>query len=161
MKKLNVVSIHTDGSASIKASNGGWAFVAKYRGERFERYGFADEVTNNQMELMAVIRALEFIQLSPQPLRFYVDSQYVVNAVNVWMSKWKREGWRGVFGEPVKNIDLMQRLDELLDEHREHRAVTFAWVEGHAGNKYNEIADRLAGDARKQRLTNWLPKESH
>lgn len=155
MKKKNVISVHTDGSASRKAGDGGWAFVAKCQGDIAELYGFALGVTNNQMELMGVIRALEYIDPGSGPIRVFSDSQYVLNTIHVFMPKWKKDGWKNVFGEPPKNLELIQQLDKLIEEHRRKDALTFCWVRGHDGNRWNERADVLAGEARKQRITNW------
>lgn len=152
----NAVSVHPDGSASRKAANGGWAFVIHFKGERYERWGHADKATNNQMELMAVIRALEFIKPARNPIRLYVDSRYVVDAINGGIAKWKVERWKNIFGEPIKNIKLMKRLDRLIDEHRSLCGLTVAWIRGHNNNRWNDRADKLAKKARIERATNWL-----
>ena len=104
-----------------------------------ELYGGASDTTNNRMELTAVIRGLEALK-RPCAVRIVTDSQYVKQGITQWINRWRRNGWRTADKRPVKNRDLWERLDALLDGHQ----VEWTWVKGHAGHAGNERADRLA-----------------
>jgi ribonuclease HI len=135
-----VVDIYTDGACSGNPGPGGWGAVLRYGPHERELYGGeAATTTNNRMELTAPIRALETLT-RPSVVRIYTDSAYVKDGVTSWMPRWKTNGWRTGRKEPVKNIDLWQRLDEALKPHQ----VEWHWVKGHAGHPDNERADRLA-----------------
>ena len=142
------VTIYTDGSARGNPGNGGFGAILSYTnraGETFTRElsGGYRLTTNNRMELMAVIVALETLN-RPCEVEVHSDSQYVVNAFNQhWIEGWIRRGWKTANKKPVKNIDLWQRLLAAKEPH----TVTFLWVKGHAGHPENERCDELATTA--------------
>jgi ribonuclease HI len=133
------VVIHTDGACSGNPGPGGWGAVLRYKGEEKELWGGEAATTNNRMELMAVIRALEALK-RPSRVRVYTDSQYVQKGISEWVRKWKRNGWKTSDKKPVKNEDLWKELDELAARHD----IEWHWVKGHAGHVENERADALA-----------------
>ena len=136
MKK---VTIYTDGACSGNPGPGGWAAVLQYGDQTRELSGGEAQTTNNRMELLAAISALELLK-EPCEVALYTDSQYLCNAINKgWLKGWKAKGWKRKEGE-LKNPDLWQRLDALLATH----AVTFFWVKGHADNAFNNRCDALA-----------------
>ena len=133
------VTIYTDGACSGNPGPGGWGVILRYNGQEKELSGGERETTNNRMELLGVISALRALK-EPCQVELYTDSQYIVNAMNKgWLKGWKARGWRRKEG-PLKNPDLWQALDALLEKH----AVTFHWVKGHAENPYNNRCDALA-----------------
>ncbi|GAA0652300.1 ribonuclease HI [Kutzneria viridogrisea] len=137
---MAVVEIYTDGACSPNPGPGGWGAVLRYGGHEREMYGGeAGQTTNNRMELMAPIQALETLT-RPSVVRIYTDSTYVRNGITQWMAKWKRNGWQTSGRQPVKNADLWQRLEQAGSRHE----VEWLWVKGHAGHPENERADRLA-----------------
>jgi ribonuclease HI len=136
----NVVEIYTDGACSGNPGPGGWGAVVTYGGHEMELHGGeAAPTTNNRMELMAAIQALESLS-RPSVVRLHTDSSYVRNGITSWLSSWKRNGWRTASKQAVKNEDLWRRLDEAASRHEVH----WLWVKGHAGNPGNERADALA-----------------
>lgn len=144
MKK---VSLFTDGACSGNPGPGGWAFVLRHdkSGAELEKSGGESDSTNNQMELMAVIRGLEKLT-EPCEVYLYSDSIYVLKGMQEWMPKWKLQGWRRRTGskmEPVKNVDLWKRLDELKKTHD----IKYHHVKGHSGHLENERCDQLAVEA--------------
>jgi ribonuclease HI len=137
---LEVVDIYTDGACSGNPGPGGWGAVLLYRGREKELSGGeAGRTTNNRMELMAAIRALESLS-RPVRVNLYTDSTYVRNGISKWLPGWQRNGWKTTAKQPVKNADLWQRLDAAMRPHD----VEWHWVKGHAGNAGNERADALA-----------------
>ncbi|MEU5694463.1 ribonuclease HI [Actinosynnema sp. NPDC020468] len=135
-----VVEIYTDGACSGNPGPGGWGAVLRYgRHERELHGGEPDTTTNNRMELMAPIRALETLT-RPSVVRIYTDSSYVKDGITSWVPKWRANGWQTAAKKPVKNVDLWQRLTEATAPH----TVTWHWVKGHAGHPDNERADQLA-----------------
>jgi len=108
-------------------------------GEERELFGGEPQTTNNRMELIAVIRALELLN-GPRQIEVYTDSQYVQKGISEWLHDWKRRGWRTADKKPVKNVDLWRELDRLASLHR----IAWHWVKGHAGHRENERADALA-----------------
>ena len=135
-----VVEIYTDGACSGNPGPGGWGAVLTYDGRERELYGGeAAGTTNNRMELMAAIQALESLT-RPSVVRLHTDSSYVRNGITSWLNSWKRNGWRTASKQPVKNSDLWRRLDTAAARHDVH----WLWVKGHAGNPGNERADALA-----------------
>ncbi len=138
------VLLYTDGGCSGNPGPGGWAFILKHpaSGKKLERSGSERETTNNRMELTAVIRGLEALKRSSR-VEVFTDSVYVGKGFSEWMPKWKANGWRrrekGRLAE-VKNVDLWQKLDELLAKHK----VTFTHVRGHSGHSENDRCDELA-----------------
>lgn len=133
------VTIYTDGACSGNPGPGGWGALLQYGDAEKELYGGERETTNNRMEMLAVIRALESLK-EPCQVMLYTDSQYVMKGVTEWMAGWKRKGWKTASKQPVKNVDLWQELDAALKRHH----VTWEWVRGHAGDPGNERADALA-----------------
>ena len=137
------VTIHTDGACLGNPGPGGYGAVLDYQGARRELSGGFRLTTNNRMELLAVITALETLK-EPCRATVYSDSQYVVDAIEKgWARRWKANGWKRNKKEHAINPDLWERLLNLTDKH----AVTFRWVRGHAGNVENERCDRLAVEA--------------
>jgi ribonuclease HI len=136
------VEIFTDGACSGNPGPGGWGSVLLYRGHRRELSGGERETTNNRMELMAVIRALETLK-RPCQVTIHTDSVYVMKGVTEWLEQWKRRGWRTASRKPVKNIELWQRLEAAMHRHE----VRWRWVKGHSGVTENERADLLARQA--------------
>ena len=134
-----IVDIFTDGACSGNPGPGGWGAIMRWRGTERELCGGEPATTNNRMELMAAIQALETLK-RPVHARLHTDSQYLRDGITQWMARWKKNGWRTADKKPVKNIDLWQRLDEALAHHN----VEFIWVRGHAGHPENERADELA-----------------
>src|SRR5205807_46836 len=135
----DVVEIYSDGACRGNAGAGGWGALLRARGAEKELYGGEADTTNNRMELMAVIRALEALK-RPSHVRLYTDSLYVQKGISVWIHDWRRRGWRTADKKPVKNVDLWQRLGDLAEQH----VVEWHWVRGHAGHPENERADALA-----------------
>ena len=133
------VEIFTDGACSGNPGPGGWAALLRYNGTERELSGGESQTTNNRMELMAAIRALETLT-RPVKVRVYTDSQYVRDGITSWLQRWKVRGWKTADKKPVKNADLWQRLDALRALH----AVEWRWVKGHSGDLGNERADALA-----------------
>ena len=134
-----IVDIYTDGACSGNPGPGGWGVLLRYDGHEKELYGGEPLTTNNRMELMAAIMALETLK-RPVKARLHTDSQYLRNGITEWVANWKRKGWRTADKKPVKNVDLWQRLDAALAHHTVH----WHWVRGHAGHDLNERADELA-----------------
>lgn len=136
---MKEVIIYTDGACSGNPGPGGWGAILDYKGCKREISGGEGNTTNNRMELVAVISALEALK-EPCRVELFTDSQYIVNAINKkWLASWKTKNWRRKGGE-LKNTDLWQELDKLLDMHE----VSFNWVKGHSDNNYNNRCDELA-----------------
>jgi len=134
------VDIYTDGACSGNPGNGGWGAVLIYGEHQKQISGGEHNTTNNQMELLACIKALEMLK-EPCEVDLYSDSAYVVNTfLEGWLEEWKQMGWRTKGKKDVKNIDLWKRLDTLCEVHN----VTWHKVKGHADNEYNNICDHLA-----------------
>ncbi len=134
------VYIYTDGSCSGNPGPGGWAAILRYGATEKEISGGEPETTNNRMELIAVISALELLK-EPCRVRLYSDSRYVCDSVSKgWARSWKAKGWKRADKSPAKNSELWDRLLALLDVHE----VEFFWVRGHAENEYNNRCDKLA-----------------
>ncbi len=133
------VSIWTDGACSGNPGPGGWGAILRYGARERELKGGEALTTNNRMELMAAIEALEALN-RPCAVSLHTDSQYLRGGVTGGLDGWKRNGWRTADGKPVKNEDLWRRLDAAAKPHR----IEWLWVRGHAGNKFNERADLLA-----------------
>ncbi|WP_373505899.1 ribonuclease HI [Aestuariivirga sp.] len=135
----NKVIVHTDGACSGNPGPGGWGVILDYNGTRKELFGGEAETTNNRMELMGAIMALESLK-RPCPVEMHVDSNYVKDGITKWIHGWKKNGWKTADKKPVKNVELWQRLDLALKQHQ----VSWHWVKGHAGHDENERADELA-----------------
>ncbi|MFI5841473.1 ribonuclease HI [Catenuloplanes sp. NPDC051500] len=137
---MTEVEIFTDGACRGNPGPGGWGALLRYgKHERELRGGEAGETTNNRMELMAPISALETLT-RPSVVHIHTDSTYVRNGITTWIKGWKRNGWLTKDRKPVKNADLWQRLDAACTRH----TIEWHWVKGHAGHVENERADRLA-----------------
>lgn len=134
------VTVYTDGACLGNPGPGGWGAVLTYGEHERELYGGEPATTNNRMELMAAIQALEALNRRSR-VDIYTDSSYVRNGILSWVAKWKSNGWRTSAKQPVKNEDLWRRLDEATTRHD----VEWHWVKGHAGIEGNERADELAG----------------
>lgn len=134
-----IVDVYTDGACKGNPGRGGWGALLRFRGHEKELYGGEAQTTNNRMELLAVIKALETLS-RPCKARVHTDSQYVQKGISEWIHNWKRRGWRTADKKPVKNVDLWQQLDALAGLHQ----VEWVWVRGHAGHEENERADLLA-----------------
>jgi ribonuclease HI len=134
-----VVEIYSDGACRGNPGPGGWGVLLRYNGREKELWGGEAATTNNRMELMAAIRALEALK-RPSRVKLHTDSLYVMKGISAWIKDWKRRGWRTADKKPVKNEDLWRRLDELAAKHD----VEWHWVRGHAGHPENERADELA-----------------
>jgi len=139
MSDDKTVDIFTDGACSGNPGPGGWGAILRYAGVEKELCGGEPATTNNRMELMAAIQALEALK-RPMTVRLYTDSEYVKNGITQWIKGWKARGWTTADRKPVKNVDLWQRLDEAAQRHD----IQFHWVRGHAGHPENERADALA-----------------
>lgn len=133
------VEIFTDGACSGNPGPGGWGAILRWRGHEKELSGAEPETTNNRMELMAAIRALESLK-RPMDVALTTDSQYVRKGITEWLPMWHKRGWKTASKKPVKNADLWQRLEAAAREHR----VSWHWIKGHSGHAENERADRLA-----------------
>jgi ribonuclease HI len=129
------VEIFTDGACSGNPGPGGWGAILRFKGVEKELSGGEKPTTNNRMEMMAAIRALEELK-RPCAVDLYTDSQYLQQGVNEWLAGWKRKGWP----DRIKNQDLWKELDRLIALHD----VTFHWIKGHAGHPENERCDALA-----------------
>lgn len=134
-----MVDIYTDGACKGNPGPGGWGALLRFRGREKELCGGEAQTTNNRMELLAVIKALEALN-RPSGARVHTDSQYVQKGISEWIHNWKRRGWRTADKKPVKNVDLWQQLDALAQQHQ----LEWVWVKGHAGHAENERADQLA-----------------
>ena len=135
----DTVEIYADGACKGNPGPGGWGALLTANGKVKEMFGGEHKTTNNRMELMAVISALETLK-RPCSVTLYTDSQYVQKGISEWIHAWKRRGWKTADRKPVKNEDLWRRLDAAAHTHR----IDWRWVKGHAGNAGNERADELA-----------------
>lgn len=133
------VHAFTDGACSGNPGPGGWGVVLRYGEHEKELFGGEKQTTNNRMELMAAISALETLT-RPSEVIVTTDSTYVLKGITEWVPGWKSRGWKTASKQPVKNVDLWQRLDDAVRRHE----VRWEWVKGHAGHPENERADELA-----------------
>jgi ribonuclease HI len=134
--------IFTDGACRGNPGPGGWGVLLRHNGHEKTLYGAEPMTTNNRMELMAAIRALESLK-RPCRVRLVTDSQYVQKGIQQWLAGWKQRGWKTADRKPVKNVDLWQRLDSAANGHD----IRWHWVRGHSGHPENELADALANRA--------------
>ena len=146
---MNEVEIYTDGACKGNPGPGGWGVLLKGGGTEKELFGGELGTTNNRMELLAVIRALEALK-RPCQVTLYLDSQYVLKGITEWLPGWKAKGWRTAAKQPVKNVDLWQALDALVSQGG-HK-IDWRWVRGHTGDAGNERADTLANHGVDQAL---------
>jgi ribonuclease HI len=138
---VNPVVIYTDGACKGNPGPGGWGAWLKSGATEKELYGGELDTTNNRMELLAVIEALKALK-RPCAVTLNVDSQYVLKGMTEWLAGWKAKGWRTATKQPVKNVELWQALDELVN--RSGHTIEWRWVRGHNGDPGNERADALA-----------------
>jgi ribonuclease HI len=136
------VDIYTDGACRGNPGPGGWGAILRYGEHEKELYGAEAATTNNRMELMAAIRALEALT-RPCEVTLTTDSEYLRRGVTEWLPQWKRRGWKTADKQPVKNQDLWERLETAAAVHR----VRWEWIRGHSGHAENERADQLANRA--------------
>lgn len=142
------VEVFTDGACRGNPGPGGWGALLRYQGKERTLKGAETQTTNNRMELMAAISALEALK-RPCRVDLTTDSVYVRSGITEWLPNWKRRGWRTADKKPVKNQDLWQRLEAAMQPHE----VRWHWVKGHSGHVENELADRLANEAIDELLT--------
>lgn len=133
--------MYTDGACKGNPGPGGWGAWLRWNAHERKLCGGEANTTNNRMELMAAISALESLRESCK-VELHTDSTYVMKGITEWMPGWKRKHWRTADGKPVKNMDLWQRLDTVRLRHE----VEWRWVKGHAGHEGNEMADQLANE---------------
>ena len=148
MNQSGELKIYTDGGCSGNPGPGGWAYVIISGEEEIiaKEMGSQKETTNNRMELTAVIEALRAIKNKKTPtnnITVYTDSQYVQKGISEWIQNWKRNSWRTKDKKPVKNRELWIELDSLASEFH----ITWEWVKGHDGNRFNELCDRMTQEA--------------
>ena len=136
------IEIFTDGACKGNPGPGGWGALLRQNGTEKTLRGSEAHTTNNRMELTAAIEALAVLT-RPCEVELYTDSQYLRLGMMTWLSQWKKKGWRNASKQPVKNMDLWQRLDALATEHQ----ISWHWVKGHSGHPENERADALANQA--------------
>lgn len=144
MTAYPIVKIYTDGGCKPNPGVGGWAAVLQYGDHRKELSGGASHTTNNQMELIGAISALESLT-RPCHVELYTDSQYLKNGITTWIKTWKKNNWQTSAKSPVKNQELWMRLDAMVQQHQ----VTWHWVRGHADDELNNLVDSLATKARR------------
>jgi len=136
---MKQVIMYTDGACRGNPGPGGWGALITYEGSTKEVFGGQLDVTNNQMELSAAIEGLAALK-EPCNVDLFTDSKYVMDGITQWIHNWKKNNWRTAAKKDVKNKELWQRLDELINFH----LVQWHWVKGHSGDKGNEMADLLA-----------------
>jgi ribonuclease HI len=134
-----VVEIFTDGACSGNPGPGGWGAILRYGGVDKELNGGEPATTNNRMEMMAAIMAIEAVK-RPCEIHLHTDSEYLRQGITTWIHSWKARGWKTADKKPVKNVDLWQRLERAIETHDVH----WHWVKGHSGHVENERADELA-----------------
>lgn len=139
MSGSKIVEIYTDGACKGNPGIGGWGALLRYAGQEREIFGGEKLTTNNRMELLAAIRALESLK-RPCKVHLHTDSQYVQKGISEWIESWKMRNWRTSAKKPVKNDDLWKLLDHLTQQHE----IEWCWVRGHSGHPENERADELA-----------------
>lgn len=136
--ELPLVTIYTDGACDPNPGPGGWAALLRYGKQSKELSGFEEQTTNNRMELVAAVEALQALK-RPCRVELYTDSEYLRRGIIEWLPSWKKRGWQRKEGQ-LANADLWKRLDAAMQPHQ----IRWHWVRGHAGNRYNERVDELA-----------------
>lgn len=142
MTTTKKIDIYTDGACSGNPGPGGWGSVLLWGDHRRELSGGERDTTNNRMEMLAVIRAMEALK-RPSSVNLYTDSVYVMKGITEWLPNWKKRNWRTASRQPVKNAELWQELEAALQPHQ----VKWHWVKGHSGVPENDRADELARQA--------------
>lgn len=140
---MDKVEIFTDGACRGNPGPGGWGALLRCRGQEKELSGAESQTTNNRMELFAAIAALEALTRNDRAIDLTTDSQYLRQGITEWLANWKRRGWKTASKQPVKNQDLWQRLDRIVQQHD----IRWHWVKGHSGHTENERVDQLANEA--------------
>lgn len=135
----DIVDIYTDGACSGNPGPGGWGVLMIYKDREKELCGGEQETTNNRMELMAAIQALEALKRDAH-VRIHTDSNYVKDGITKWIHGWKKNGWKNAAKQPVKNAELWRRLEAAISTHQ----VSWHWVKGHSNHPENDRADALA-----------------
>ncbi len=148
------VEIFTDGACSGNPGPGGWGAILRYGEREKELSGYCEQTTNNRMELLAAICALEALKREARA-ELTTDSSYVKDGITKWIHNWKRNGWRKSNKKPVENRDLWERLDKAVAAHD----ITWHWIRGHTGHAENERADLLATTAVKQGIAGKVPSD--
>ena len=138
------IKIYTDGACKGNPGDGGWGALIIYPDNEKEIFGYEENTTNNRMELLAAIKALEAV-IGKTDVTIYTDSMYLQQGITSWINKWKLNNWKNANKKPVKNKDLWIKLDKLCEKNN----VSWKWVRGHSTNKYNNLADELATQAIK------------
>lgn len=151
---MDEILIFTDGACSGNPGPGGWGALLRAGGYEKRLSGWSSRTTNNRMELLAAIRALEALK-RPSSVVITTDSQYLRQGITEWIYLWERRGWKTAAGKPVKNSDLWKALQMLCKVHK----IGWKWIKGHNGHAENEIADRLATDAIKSGLAGLLKED--
>ena len=136
---MKSIEIYTDGACRGNPGIGGWGTIIQFQNNSKELFGGRAETTNNQMEMQAVIEGLKALK-EPCKIILYTDSKYVMDGITSWIHGWKKNNWKTSNKKPVKNMELWQELDQLVNQHE----ITWKWVKGHAGIPGNERADELA-----------------
>ena len=134
------ITIYTDGACSGNPGPGGWGAILMWNDHEKELSGGESDTTNNRMEMMAVIKALEALKKDNTEVTIYTDSKYVLQGATEWLEGWKARGWKSANKKPVKNKDLWELIDSQIQRH----SVKFIWVKGHSGDEFNERVDKLA-----------------
>ena len=137
-----MIEVFTDGSCLGNPGNGGWAFLVNNKGVISSRSGYKLDSTNNQMELIAAIKAIEYL-INHKEINIYTDSNYVKNGITLWITNWKKNNWKTASKSPVKNKDLWERLNELNCSKK----IEWKWIKAHETNKLNNEVDLLARQA--------------
>ncbi len=153
-KEECIVQIFTDGACSGNPGPGGWGALLKYGNTKKKLQGFSPQTTNNRMEMLAAIRALEALK-RPCKVILTTDSIYLKNGITNWIRNWKKRNWKNAKGKPVKNMDLWKRLDKLASIHN----IEWKWVKGHSGHHENETVDELATSAIRMGLEGQLKSD--
>ena len=136
---MKIIKIYTDGACRGNPGPGGWGALILKDNEEIKLNGGQNDTTNNQMELTAVIKALDFFSESTE-IEIFTDSKYVMDGITEYIKKWKVNGWKTASKKPVKNTDLWKQLDAL----NAHHSIRWNWVKGHSGHRENDIAYKLA-----------------
>jgi ribonuclease HI len=136
---MKQVIMYTDGACRGNPGPGGWGVLLKFNGTQKEIFGGSSSTTNNKMELKAAIEGLRLLT-EPCSINLHTDSKYVMDGITQWINNWKKNNWKTSTKKDVKNKELWQELDDLMDHHE----VTLHWVKGHSGDEGNEMADMLA-----------------
>lgn len=162
----DAVIAFTDGSCYPNPNGaGGWAFLCQYKGHTASKYGSVrNGATNNSMELMAILRCLQYVPFGEShryPFTIYTDSKYAKNALTKWIIDWmENDEWVTSIGQLVKNVEVLKEAYELIQLHSRYRDFSLKWVKGHSGIPENELVDTNASSARHNQITNWKEKDN-